>query len=116
MRRFCISIGLLQPGDSRDIIVDILKVFLKAKKEKKLLSIEDIKIEKKGCSNPNLRRQIRRLVEAGIVERIEGKYRIKEFMSLKEIIDEMVKYQIEPTIERIKEYAAKIDLELTEKS
>ncbi len=116
LRRFCISIGLLQPGDSRDIIVDILKVFLKAKKEKKLLSIEDIKIEKKGCSNPNLRRQIRRLVEAGIVERIEGKYRIKEFMSLKEIIDEMVKYQIEPTIERIKEYAAKIDLELTEKS
>ncbi len=116
LRRFCISIGLLQPGDSRDIIVDILKIFLNAKKEKKLLSIEDIKIEKKGCSSPNLRRQVRRLVDAGIVERIEGKYRIKEFMDLKEIIDEMVKYQIEPTIERIKEYAAKIDSELAEKS
>jgi len=27
VRKICLSLGLLQPGDSRDIIVDILLVF-----------------------------------------------------------------------------------------
>ena len=114
LRKFCISIGLLQPGDSRDIIVDVLKLFLRARNEKRLLSADEIKIEKRGSSAPNIRRQIRRLMDAGIVERINGKYRIKEFMSLSEIMDEIIKYQIEPTLSRIKEYAEKIDSEFTE--
>ena len=36
VRKLCLSIGLLQPGDSRDIIVDILHVLIKAKRQKKL--------------------------------------------------------------------------------
>ncbi len=116
LRKFCISIGLLQPGDSRDIIVDVLKELLKAKREKKLLSLDEIKIEKAGSSAPNLRRHVRRLIDAGIVERINGKYRIKEFMNLGELMEEIVKYQIEPTIKRIKEYAEKIDSQLAEQS
>ncbi len=114
IRKFCISLGLLQPGDSRDIVVDLLKEFLMAKKERKLLSPEEIKIGKKGSSQPNIRRQIRRLIDAGIVERVNGKYRIKEFMDLKDIMEDIVRYQIEPTIKRIEEYAKKIDSELIE--
>ena len=111
LRKFCISLGLLQPGDSRDIIVDVLKIFLDARNEKKLLSFTEIKINKKGSSAPNIRRQVRRLIDAGILERIKKKYRIKEFMTLNEIIDDVIQYQIEPTITRIKEYAEKIDSE-----
>src|SRR3989344_2255067 len=31
IRKLCLSVGLLQPGDSRDIIVDIFHVLLDAK-------------------------------------------------------------------------------------
>ncbi len=33
IRKLCLSLGLLQPGDSRDVIVDVLSVLLKAKGE-----------------------------------------------------------------------------------
>ncbi len=42
-RKLCLSIGLLQPGDSRDVIVDVLYVLLNAKKQKKKLTSEEIK-------------------------------------------------------------------------
>ena len=112
LRKFCMSLGLLQPGDSRDIIVDLLRLLLEAKKEHKLLSMEEITTalkEKRGASAPNLRRQLRRLMELGLVERISGKYRIKEFAEMSELIDNLVKFFVEPTIERIREYAKKLD-------
>ena len=37
IRKFCISLGLLQTGDSRDVIVDILKLFLESSKNRKTL-------------------------------------------------------------------------------
>ena len=40
VRKFCLSIGLLQPGDSRDIIVDILQVLIQSSKQKQMLSAE----------------------------------------------------------------------------
>ena len=30
VRKLCLSIGLLQPGDSRDVVVDVLNVLIKA--------------------------------------------------------------------------------------
>ena len=42
IRKLCLSLGLLQPGDSRDIIVDILSVILKAKKELPDLILLDV--------------------------------------------------------------------------
>ena len=33
VRKLCLSIGLLQPGDSRDVVVDVLYTLLRAKKE-----------------------------------------------------------------------------------
>ncbi|MEK6867697.1 MAG: hypothetical protein AABX98_02640, partial [Nanoarchaeota archaeon] len=32
VRKFCLSVGLLQPGDSRDVVVDVLMTMLLAKK------------------------------------------------------------------------------------
>ncbi|MBW2999865.1 hypothetical protein KY339_04280, partial [Candidatus Woesearchaeota archaeon] len=43
VRKLCLSTGLLQPGDSRDIVVDIFHVLLTAKREKKELTSEDIR-------------------------------------------------------------------------
>ena len=34
VRKICLSLGLLQPGDSRDVVVDIFNVLIIAKKEK----------------------------------------------------------------------------------
>ena len=115
LRKFCISIGLLQPGDSRDIIVDILEILLRNKKEKKYLSIEDInsQINKKGKTMPNIRRQMRRLIELGIAEKTSNGYRIREFMDLNDLIDELLEFKIKPTIDRIKEYGEKIELQFT---
>jgi len=35
VKKLCLSLGLLQPGDSRDVIVDVLHVLLEKKNEKK---------------------------------------------------------------------------------
>ena len=37
IRKFCISLGLLQPGDSRDVIVDIFRLLLFQRKERKII-------------------------------------------------------------------------------
>ena len=42
LRKFCISIGLLQPGDSRDTVVDVMKILLNNRKEKILMDSNEI--------------------------------------------------------------------------
>src|SRR3989344_5771047 len=42
VRKLCLSVGLLQPGDSRDVIVDIFNILIKAKKERKNLTSNEI--------------------------------------------------------------------------
>src|SRR3989344_3775444 len=69
IKKLCLSIGLLQPGDSRDIIVDILLTLIE---EKRLLSSEEIQtkvielrkkenLQLKGVAGSNIRRQLKRL-------------------------------------------------------
>ena len=43
IRKICLSLGLLQLGDSRDIIVDILMVLINANKDKKNLNSIEIR-------------------------------------------------------------------------
>mgnify|MGYP001603765416 CR=1 FL=1 len=38
VRKVCLSLGLLQPGDSRDIIVDIMLVLDQSRKDKVCLT------------------------------------------------------------------------------
>lgn len=111
-RKFCISLGLLQPGDSRDIVVDVFKLFLKSKKTRKILTSKEVEErlkDKEGGAGSNIRRQILRLDNIGLIEKHQGGYRIREFMDLSDILDYIKKYSIEPTLQRINEYAKEID-------
>lgn len=121
VRKICLSLGLLQPGDGRDIIVDILLVLLEERKSKKQLSSEEIKeraeksrkehsLETKGLAESNIRRQLKRLADLMIIEKRQNLYSIKEFSSLSEIFqNNFEKFLIPQTIERIKEYLEEVE-------
>jgi hypothetical protein len=121
VRKVCLSLGLLQPGDSRDIIVDILLVLEEARKQKTMLSSVEIRdkvdalrkqnsLESKGLAESNIRRQLKRLRDAMLVEKLENKYRMSEFSSMTEIFTSKIeKFLVPQIIERIKEYLIKLD-------
>ena len=123
LRKFCLSLGLLQPGDSRDIIVDILHVLLRARKEKKDLSSEEIKdlvigvrreynLPLLGVASSNVRRQIKRLRDLLVVQKVKSSYRIREFTRMQDIFDESIQRYLLPAImTRTKEYCQAIDAE-----
>lgn len=116
IKKLCLSIGLLQPGDSRDIIVDVLQVLLDAKKRKKFLDSVEVqketinlrkkqKLPLKGIAPSNIRRQLKRLTDIFLVEKINNKYRITEFYNLEEIFDEKIeKFMLPNILSRVKEY------------
>jgi len=116
VRKICLSIGLLQPGDSRDVIVDILHVLLKTKKQKKSLDSKEIEKEvielrKKqklpllGIASSNIRRQLKRLKDLFLVECIANKYRITEFEDLNVIFEEKIeRYYLKSITDRVKDY------------
>ncbi|MBI2673196.1 hypothetical protein HYX19_02970 [Candidatus Woesearchaeota archaeon] len=116
IKKLCLSIGLLQPGDSRDIIVDVLLVLLYAKKEKKELSSEEIQgmvidlrkkdnMQLKGIAGSNIRRQLKRLKDLFLVENIKNNYRITEFDDIDVIFEKRIeKFYINSILERVREY------------
>ena len=117
IRKFCLSIGLLQPGDSRDIVVDVLNVMLNAKKKRVLMNSEEIKDEAislrkksklplKGVASSNIRRQLKRLRDLFLVEKLKNEYRITEFEDISVIFDEKVeRYILDNIMKRVKEYS-----------
>lgn len=116
--RACLAIGVLQPGDSRDIIVDILHVLLLAKKplnvheieEKVIINRKRHKLELLGIAQSNLRRQIRRLRDVFLVEKVLTRYRINENEKLAHIFHQKIKgYLLESITERIGEYFQELD-------
>ena len=123
IRKLCLSLGLLQPGDSRDVIVDILYVILAARKESKRMTSKDIEeaivnLRKEislplvGVTSPNVIRQLRRLKEISIIEKHADSYRIAEGLRLNELFEERIERYLIPSItSRIKEYTKKIDEE-----
>jgi DNA-binding transcriptional ArsR family regulator len=112
-KKFLLSIGLLNPGESRDIIVDIFELLLESKKGKKILQIEAFleKLkDKPGASAPNVRRQLRRLKDLKLIEKLPEGYRITEFGELKPIISSYVaEFLVSPALERVKQYAQALD-------
>lgn len=113
IRKLCLSIGLLQPGDSRDIIVDILLVLVKNKQILSSKEIEEkaIKIRKKynlqlkGIASSNIRRQLKRLKDIFLIENINNKYRITENDKLINIFEEKIeKFYLKSIIDRVKDY------------
>jgi hypothetical protein len=121
VKKVCLSLGLLQPGDSRDIVVDMLLVLEDNRKNRMWMSSFDIRdkievvrkknsLEGKGLAESNIRRQLKRLRDAMLVDKQENKYRMSEFAPLSEIFENKIeKFLIPQTLERIKEYLGKLD-------
>jgi hypothetical protein len=120
IKKICLSLGLLQPGDSRDVVVDVLMVLEKQSKRRRSLTSDEIKerviesrkkhsLELKGIAESNIRRQLKRLREIMLVEKKENKYNLSEFESLKNIFQEKIeKFIVPQTIERIREYLSEL--------
>jgi len=120
VRKLCLSVGLLQPGDSRDVVVDVFHVLLKEKKELNSEEIREkvIELRKKknlpllGIASSNVRRQLKRLRDLFLVEKVVNNYRITENLSLNEIIEEKLERYLLPSVfDRIKEYFKAVDKE-----
>jgi hypothetical protein len=113
VRKICLSLGILQPGDSRDVMVDVLQVMLEAKGELSSIEIEHrtitnrekYKLKLLGIAPSNVRRQLLRLRDMFIVEKVKNNYRIKENSTLISLFEENVEeYYLTSIINRVKEY------------
>ena len=99
VRKFCLSVGLLQPGDSRDVVVDVMHILLQARIRREELHSEEIKnhvmdYRKKnglpmlGIASSNIRRQLKRLKDLHLIETNANLYRITEWNDISEIFDD----------------------------
>ncbi|MBW2996552.1 hypothetical protein KY332_04615 [Candidatus Woesearchaeota archaeon] len=120
VKKLCLSVGLLQPGDSRDVVVDVLYALLKSRKEMNSEEIRSKVIDFRkqrnlpvlGVASSNIRRQLKRLRDAFIVEKVVNNYRIMENLSLNEIMEEKLeKFLIPSVIGRVKDYFKAVDEE-----
>ncbi|MSR86320.1 hypothetical protein EXS74_02910, partial [Candidatus Woesearchaeota archaeon] len=83
IRKICLSTGLLQPGDSRDVVVDIFQILLETKTEMSCEEIREAVVERRkeaklplnGIAPSNIRRQVKRLRDLYFVEKVRNNYR-----------------------------------------
>jgi len=113
IRKICLSTGLLQPGDSRDVIVDIFYILLENKKEMNCEEIRGAIINKRnseklplnGIAASNVRRQLRRLREMYFVEKVKNTYRINENENLTNLFEQKIeKFYLHGILARVKDY------------
>ncbi len=113
VKKLCLSVGLLQPGDSRDVIVDILSVLLLNKKEMSSEEIKELtiafrkknKLSLQGVADSNIRRQLKRLRSLFLVEKVKNNYRIHEMDELGKIYEEKIeKFYLRNITDRVREY------------
>jgi hypothetical protein len=118
VRKICLSLGLLQPGDSRDVMVDVLQVMLEADEELSSTQVEKLTIKNRekhklkmlGIAPSNVRRQLLRLRDLFIVEKVRNNYRIRENSSLLSLFEENIeKYYLNSIMTRVKEYLKEAD-------
>ena len=120
VKKLCLSIGLLQPADSRDVVVDVFLSLLKSPEPVPLSQIEkSVKSSRKqhnlsatGSASSNVRRQVKRLKDAFIVEKIGKNYRIAEDAPLHEVFAERIeKFYLPTIVSRVKEYCEAVERE-----
>ncbi|MBU0471242.1 MAG: hypothetical protein KKF65_01360 [Nanoarchaeota archaeon] len=120
VRKLCLSLGLLQPGDSRDVVVDVFQVMLETKKDLTSKEVEDLTIANRkkykqallGIAPSNIRRQLLRLRDLFLVEKLVNNYRIKEKSKLLQLFEENIeKYYLNSIVKRVKEYLEYVDKE-----
>lgn len=117
VKKLCLSIGLLQPGDSRDVIVDVFCVLLDNKEvDGNSIVDEVIKFRKsnnldlKGVAGSNIRRQLKRLRDLFLVEKNGNVYRINENEKLSHLFEEKIeKFYLKNIVSRVKEYFLHLD-------
>lgn len=115
-RKLCLSLGLLQPGDSRDVVVDVLQSIVDTSKKRKMITSEEVqkkviasrkknKLTINGVAASNIRRQIKRLKDLQLVEKIKNEYRVAEFENLEIVFEERIKkYYLPQILSRVKDY------------
>ena len=122
VRKLCLSLGLLQPGDSRDVIVDVLHLMLKEKKDLNSEEIRQKVIDYRkennlalfGVASSNIRRQLKRLRELFLIEKQANNYRIMENLSMNDILQEKIHKLMLPSIlDRINDYFEAVDKEFS---
>ena len=123
VKRLCLSLGLLQPGDSRDVVVDVLMVLLEARKGREELESDAIRervvemrkrhsLPQLGIAHSNIRRQLKRLKDIFIAESNITKYRIPEFLPLSEVFTEKSEnVLLNSILSRVREYIVQVDKE-----
>lgn len=120
VRKLCLSVGLLQPGDSRDVVVDVFMVMLQAKEaitsvevEKRVKKLrEEAGLQQLGIAPSNIRRQLLRLRDLMFVEKIANEYRINENSKLITLFEEKLEsFVLKATVRRVKEYLKAVDEE-----
>ena len=123
VRKLCLSLGLLQPGDSRDVVVDVLSVLLHAKKNKEELDSDKVRelvveyrkkhnLVQLGIAQSNIRRQLKRLKDIFLIESINNNYRVTEFLPIAETFAHKGEsFLLSSILARVKEYVKKVDEE-----
>jgi hypothetical protein len=120
VRKLCLTLGLLQPGDSRDVVVDVLHVLLIHKGPLSSKEVEDLVIKNRqdhgvallGIAPSNIRRQLLRCRELFLIEKVKATYRITENGLFSDIFTEKLQsYYLHSIIERTKDYMDRIDQE-----
>lgn len=111
IEKIACSLGLIQTNDSRDTIIDVLHIMLKASKTKTWLSSKDIgkltnntrqENNLKVTADSNIRRILKFLQDQKIVEKEKAKYRIIGF-DYARMLEEKRKTS-EKILQRIEEY------------
>lgn len=120
VRKFCISLGLLQPGDSRDFVVNLFDLFLRACAVKHYLTSDEVysfaeKLDRRGNAPSNVRRNLLRLKNLGLIEKRPQGYRIREWLSLHDLFEQVKSFLVTPTLDRISEYCVAIDNSLSKR-
>ena len=120
-RKLCLSVGLLQPGDSRDVIVDILLILINNRRRRVMLTSEEIrekviqqrkkiKLPLSGVASSNIRRQLKRLKDLYLIENIKNQYRVTEFENMSIIFNKHIKdFYLKNILERVNEYFKEIN-------
>lgn len=117
VKKICLSVGLLQPGDSRDVVVDVFSVLLENKEidgnaivSKVIEYRKQNNLDLKGIAGSNIRRQLKRLKDLFLIEKNDNVYRVTENEKLKALFEEKIEnFYLKSIISRVKEYFDVLD-------
>lgn len=113
IKKLCLSLGLLQPGDGRDVVVDVFCAIYLSKEPLGAAHIEKFvkthrkqhNLEQKGITPANIRRQIKKLRDIHLIQKTGQAYNLSENMTLPEVFEDKIeKIYLSTLIERVKEY------------